>query len=47
MIIPRKQLKIKVSVLDARTQYGRIDLLVKPADGEGEDWISSELFVEG
>ncbi len=33
---------VPVTVLDARRNYGRVDLLVSPVDGEGETWVQSE-----
>ena len=32
----------KVTILDGRAAYGRLDVLVTPLDGEGEAWVSAE-----
>lgn len=37
--VTRPQLSFRVEVLDARQQFGRIDLQVKPEDGEGTAWV--------
>lgn len=33
---------VKVTVMDARQSYGRLDFSVKPVAGTGECWIDSE-----
>lgn len=33
-------LTVGVIVLDARSNYGRVDYLVKPVIGSGEAWVS-------
>lgn len=36
------RLLAQVSILDVRRLFGRIDVLVTPADGSGEAWVSAE-----
>ncbi len=33
---------IGVRILDARSAYGRIDVLVEPESGEGQAWVSAD-----
>lgn len=35
-------LQVRCEVLDARTVWGRADVLVKPVSGLGEQWVSLE-----
>ena len=37
-----KSLKIEVEIMDARAQFGRVDYLVRPLAGAGEQWLSSD-----
>jgi len=36
------KLTVAVRVLDARKVFGRIDVLVTPKEGRGEQWISMD-----
>jgi hypothetical protein len=38
-------LSIAVTVLDARTVYGRTDYLVTPRDGHGQQWVAADRVV--
>lgn len=31
--------RVKISVVDVREGYGRVDLLVRPECGDGETWV--------
>lgn len=35
-------LSVPVTVIDARTHWGRVDVLVTPVGGTGEAWVSAE-----
>lgn len=37
-----ESLRIRCRVLDARSVWGRTDLLVAPLAGDGEQWVSSD-----
>lgn len=37
-----EKLSIKVTVIDARECWGRVDLLVAPYGGGGQQWVSLE-----
>lgn len=40
MAIPRTALQVEVRVSDARSAFGRVDLLVTPTAGAGSDWVA-------
>jgi hypothetical protein len=33
---------VSVSVMDARTRFGNLDLLISPDAGTGEQWVQSD-----
>ena len=33
--------KAPVEIIDARTAFGRVDVLVKPTGGEGQAWVDA------
>lgn len=35
-------LEFPVNILDAREAYGRLDVLVTPAEGSGQAWVSAD-----
>ena len=35
-------LRVNVRVLDARSKFGRVDLLVSPVAGTGAEWVQSK-----
>jgi hypothetical protein len=38
---------VEVVVLDTRSQFGRLDVLIAPTNGVGEIWVSSDSLKEG
>lgn len=36
------KLSVLMDVLDARTMYGRIDILIQPVSGAGQQWVSAD-----
>lgn len=38
-------LVVNVTVLDAKSAYGRANYLVRPISGEGEQWVSGERLI--
>jgi hypothetical protein len=40
-----ERLLVSVHVMDVKTAFGRIDVLVEPVTGSGEKWVSSEKIV--
>lgn len=38
-------LRVDCEVLDSKAVFGRIDLLVTPKSGSGQQWISSSRLV--
>lgn len=38
-------LRVDVRVLDAKTAFGRIDLLVEPLAGAGKAWMSADAVT--
>ena len=38
-------MRIEVSVIDAKTTYGRVRYQVRPAAGHGSAWIDSSSFT--
>lgn len=38
----RHEMRIAVTVLDAREVWGRVDLLIAPVTGEGSTWVSRD-----
>lgn len=40
-------LKVKVKILDARQQFGRVDYQVMPLAGEGDAWVSESRVTFG
>ena len=41
---PTRGLSFAVRVLDARTRFGNVDVLVQPVAGSGEQWITLDRF---
>jgi hypothetical protein len=39
------KLSVPINVIDSRTAFGRIDLLVRPINGRGEQWVSSDKVL--
>lgn len=39
-------LEIPVEIVDARANFGRIDIEVKPVGGSGTHWVSDRAIVE-
>lgn len=39
-------LTLTVDIRDARQVFGRVDYLVTPVDGGGEQWVSSDRVKE-
>lgn len=37
---PSRDLNFEVRVLDARTRYGTIDVLIAPVAGNGSQWVT-------
>lgn len=33
------ELSVRVHIVDTRTRFGHIDLLVEPTDGNGKKWV--------
>lgn len=33
------ELSVRVRIVDTRTRFGHIDLLVEPTDGNGKKWV--------
>ena len=44
--VDKGKLKVRVEVLDARTVYNRVECLVKPLSGLGQEWVSSNRLSE-
>jgi len=40
--IYHKGMEVEAVVIDAREVWGRIDILVRPAAGRGEAWVSKD-----
>ena len=40
-------LEIPVEIVDARQNFGRTDVQVKPVGGNGTHWISDRAIVQG
>jgi len=40
-----EQLTVTCTVLDAKSSYGRIRLLVSPVNGNGSQWVESGRIV--
>lgn len=40
--VPSSELEVQVKVLDARSRWGRLDCLVTPVEGRGEQWIQAD-----
>ena len=36
---------VRVEVVDTRSQFGRVDALIRPVDGEGEMWVSLDSLT--
>lgn len=41
-----ESLRVEVRIKRKRAAYGRVDLLVTPVAGEGEQWVSAERVEE-
>ncbi len=39
------KLSVPIYTVDVREVYGRIDVLVRPHDGQGEVWVSTERIA--
>lgn len=39
-----RDLNFEVRVLDARTRYGSVDVLIAPKAGNGSQWITLDRF---
>lgn len=40
-----KNMKFQVSIIGARTSYGRAEYLIKPVSGEGQTWVTDKRLV--
>jgi hypothetical protein len=40
-------LKVAVRVLDSRQVFSRVDCLVTPLNGAGQQWVSTDRLSEG
>lgn len=36
----RRNLVVRVVILEVRHMFGRVDCLVRPTDGDGESWVA-------
>ena len=39
------KLSVPIYTVDVRESFGRIDVLVRPHDGQGETWVSTERIA--
>lgn len=39
------KLDVPITVVDSRQAFGRIDLLVQPVNGRGQQWVSADKVV--
>jgi hypothetical protein len=41
---PTRDLQFQVKVVDVRTRYGNVDVLIAPKAGNGAQWITLDRF---
>jgi hypothetical protein len=39
-------LMVSVTILDTKSVYGRLDVLIAPVSGSGQKWVNSERLKE-
>jgi hypothetical protein len=37
-----EKIKVFIEIVDVREVYGRVDVLIQPTQGLGEQWVSAE-----
>lgn len=42
---PSRDLQFQVRVLDVRTRYGTVDVLIAPVAGNGTQWVTLDRFT--
>lgn len=43
-VVFEDELSIPVEVIDARSSFGRVDILIRPTFGDGQRWIQAFRF---
>lgn len=40
-----ESLRFQVAIIDAKSAYGKIRLLIKPSNGTGEQWVEESRLI--
>ncbi len=40
-----EEIKVKVEVEDVRSQFGRVDCLIRPIEGKGQRWVGASTLT--